>query len=565
MQNSSGRPDSTAAPILFTDASMHLGGGRWLRGDLWVHDGRIAALGGRGELDDLVSTTSTSEVTERHDLAGATLLPGFQDAHVHPAIAGLAILEIELSSAASLEEYERIIRQGDLAGQDVSVLTGMGWYRDLLPTDPSPARWLDRIVPGRPVVLTGHDGHSMWLNSASLDRAGIGRGTVDPADGRVERDAEREPTGILLDGAMRLAAELRTEPDQHRLEEALLAAQARLHSVGVTAWQDAMVGVSDLGPDPSAAYARLSADGRLTARVVQALWWDRERGLEQIPELVARREAAEAAGSIAAHVVKIMLDGMVENRTAAMLAPYAGDPSGGCGPSFVDPGLLARAIRDLEGNGFDVHVHTVGDRAVREALDAVQDARESIGPTSRRHQLAHLDVIDPADVPRFARLDVTANLQMLWARRDREIVERKLPLLGAGREAGHFPFGDLERAGARLAAGSDWPVSDPDPLLAIHTGVHRTAARREPLAVGPGVHDVPLEPSQSLTMGAALDACTSGSARANRLEHVTGSLRVGLDADLVVLDQDLRAAAELGAARAVRTLVRGSTVFELRD
>lgn len=565
MQNSSGRPDSTAAPILFTDASMHLGGGRWLRGDLWVHDGRIAALGGRGELDDLVSTTSTSEVTERHDLAGATLLPGFQDAHVHPAIAGLAILEIELSSAASLEEYERIIRQGDLAGQDVSVLTGMGWYRDLLPTDPSPARWLDRIVPGRPVVLTGHDGHSMWLNSAALDRAGIGRGTVDPADGRVERDAEREPTGILLDGAMRLAAELRTEPDQHRLEEALLAAQARLHSVGVTAWQDAMVGVSDLGPDPSAAYARLSADGRLTARVVQALWWDRERGLEQIPELVARREAAEAAGSIAAHVVKIMLDGMVENRTAAMLAPYAGDPSGGCGPSFVDPGLLARAIRDLEGNGFDVHVHTVGDRAVREALDAVQDARESIGPTSRRHQLAHLDVIDPADVPRFARLDVTANLQMLWARRDREIVERKLPLLGAGREAGHFPFGDLERAGARLAAGSDWPVSDPDPLLAIHTGVHRTAARREPLAVGPGVHDVPLEPSQSLTMGAALDACTSGSARANRLEHVTGSLRVGLDADLVVLDQDLRAAAELGAARAVRTLVRGSTVFELRD
>lgn len=564
MHTTAPQDPASATSILFTDGTLYLGGGRWQHGDLWVLDGRIAALGRRGELDDLVRESSRTAEVEHHDLAGASLLPGFQDAHVHPVVAGLAILEVDLSSGATLEDYARIIRRAAQAAPGGTALSGMGWYGDVVSATGSPARWLDDVVADRPVVLTGHDGHSMWLNTLALDRAGIVRGTADPADGRVERDASGEPTGILVDGAMRLAAGLRQAPDQHRIRRALLAAQERLHRVGVTAWQDAMVGTSDLGPDPSQAYAACADDGTLTAHVVQALWWDRERGLDQVPELAERRRAAEVHDSVHAHVVKIMLDGMVENRTAAMLEPYAGDPPGDRGPSFLEPELLARAIGALERGGFDVHVHTVGDRAVREALDAVQTVRESLGPTTRRHQLAHLDVVDPQDVPRFAALDITANLQMLWARRDREIVERKLPLLGSRRERSHFPFGDLARAGARLAAGSDWPVSDPDPLLAIHTGVERTAARREPLAAGDGVHDVPLEPSQALTTAMAVDAYTAGSARANRLEHASGALRTGLAADLVVLDQDVCSEPRIGAARAVRTLVGGVTVWDER-
>jgi predicted amidohydrolase YtcJ len=347
---------------------------------------------------------------------------------------------------------------------------------------------------------------------------------------------------------------------------ALRAAQARLHSAGITAWQDAMVGDSDLGPDPSGAYARLVASGDLSGRVVQGLWWDRERGLEQIDELVERREAVRDLPGISANVVKVMQDGMVENLTAAMLSPYVGPgASAGTGPSFIEPWLLSAATIELERRGFDVHFHAVGDRAVRECLDAVSAARAANGPTALRHQIAHLDVVSPADVGRFASLGVIANVQMLWARRDEEIVKRKLPLLGSDREASHFPFASLHAAGARLAAGSDWPVSAPDPLLAVHTAVHRTAPAQDVHAIGADVLTAPLEPSQALGLGTALEAFLSGAAYANRLETSTGALRVGLDADLVVLDSSLEAAAApegpgIGSVGVSATLVRGQAV-----
>jgi predicted amidohydrolase YtcJ len=551
--------------LLLRNASLHLGARpdgapHTRRGELLVVDGRIAAIGdaASGGLDAASGIASV-------DLHGRSLLPGFQDAHVHPGTAGLALLGIDLSPVHSLDGYLDLIAAG-AAADPSPVLTGVGWYSDVFPGGSPTADLLDRVVSDRPVILTGHDGHSTWVNSAALRAAGICSETPDPADGVVVRDASGEPSGVLLDGAMRLVSSLTPVVDEDRLVAALRAAQTRLHSVGITAWQDAMVGDSDLGPDPQGAYARLARSGELTGRVVQGLWWDRSRGLEQIDELVERRESVRSLSGVSANVVKVMQDGMVENLTAAMLTPYAGPgPEAGTGPSFIDPSLLAAATVELERHGFDVHFHAVGDRAVRECLDAVAAARSANGPTALRHQIAHLDVVDPGDVPRFASLGVIANLQMLWARRDEEIVSRKLPLLGAEREPSHFPFGSLHAAGARLAAGSDWPVSAPDPLLAVHTAVHRTAPAQDVHAIGADVLSTPLEPAQSLGLGTALEAFLTGAAYANRLEHRTGTLRVGMDADLVVLNASLEEAAApggagIGSVGVAATLVRGVAV-----
>jgi predicted amidohydrolase YtcJ len=245
-----------------------------------------------------------------------------------------------------------------------------------------------------------------------------------------------------------------------------------------------------------------------------------------------------------------------------MLAPYSGNPAHGTptGLSFIDPTELAKICTELDALDFQVHMHAVGDRAVRECLDALAAARANNPGSGNRHQVAHLDVVDPADVPRFAELDVIANIQALWARRDTEIVERKLPLLGPDREPHHFPFGALHRAGARLAMGSDWPVTDPNPLWAVHTAVTRLGPPEDPHAVGPDALTRPLEAEQALDLRTALSAYTRGSAYANGADDELGSIEVGTLADLVLLDRPVLSGEGVSGALPVLTLVGGDAV-----
>ncbi|MDQ4085073.1 MAG: amidohydrolase family protein, partial [Actinomycetota bacterium] len=342
-------------------------------------------------------------------------------------------------------------------------------------------------------------------------------------------------------------------------DEALLTAQAYLHSLGVTGWQDAILGryanIDDVGP----VYLRAARQGTLTARVVGALWWQRDRGTEQIPELVERR-AHLRAGRFRATSVKVMQDGVPENGSAAMIDPYldrCGCRTGHRGPSYVDPAALRAHVTALDAEGFQVHVHAIGDRAVRESLDAFAAALAANGRTGHRHHIAHLQVVHPDDVARFGALGVAANMQPLWATYDPQMVGLTIPVIGEQRAAWQYPFAGLARTGAVLAAGSDWPVSSPDPLAGIHVAVNR----RTPPSVGVP-EDRAFLPEQSLDLQTALAAYTRGSAYVNHLDD-GGRIAVGALADLAVLDRNpfQVAAEEIGDTRVVATFVEGRQVF----
>ncbi|MFD9726468.1 amidohydrolase [Streptomyces sp. NPDC059072] len=513
---------------------------------------RIAAVG-HDEVRELVGPG-----TEVVDLTGKLLLPGFQDSHMHPVFAGVELAECDLTETVTVDDYLARIRAYADAHPDREWITGGGWSMESFEGGLPTRQLLDSVVPDRPVFLANRDHHGAWANTRALELAGITAATPDPADGRIEREPDGTPSGMLQEGATSLVGGMLPPSTQAELLAGLLRAQKLLHSLGITGWQDAMLGELGGRPDPSDAYLTAAGDGTLTARVTGALWWDRARGAEQIPELVARREKMRA-GRFRATSVKIMQDGIAENFTAAMTSPYldgCGCATANSGLSFIEPGALRGYVTELDALGFQVHFHALGDRAVREALDAIEAAVAANGHRGNRHHLAHLQVVHPEDLTRFAALGALANIQPLWAAHEPQMDDLTIPFLGPQRAAWQYPFGDLVRAGATLVAGSDWPVSSPDPLAGLHVAVNR----RDPEAD----HDRIFYPEQRLDLSTALAAYTAGAAHVNGHDDA-GSLRVGNLADLVVLDRDILTAPaeEIAQARVERTYVGGRLVHSV--
>ncbi|MFJ2157823.1 amidohydrolase [Streptomyces sp. NPDC087856] len=540
------------ADLLFTNGPVLTPEGRTATAVAVTGD-RITAVG-HAEVHDLAGPD-----TQVVDLAGRLLLPGFQDAHVHPVPAGLELTQCDLTRAKTAEDTIAAVRAYADAHPEREWITGGGWSMEAFEGGTPTKELLDSVVPDRPVYLPNRDHHGAWVNSRALQLAGITRDMPDPADGRIERDASGEPAGTLQEGAMQLVGRLTPPATQADRLAALLHAQRHLHALGITAWQDALVGEFLGMDDPSDAYLAAARDGSLTARVVGALWWDRERGAEQIPELVERRVRL-SHGRFSAGSVKLMLDGVAETGTAALLDPYldkCGCATANRGTSFIDPKQLPSYVTELDALGFQCHFHALGDRAVRDALDAVEAARAANGPSDTRPHLAHLQVVHPDDVARFARLGAVANIQPLWAAHEPQMDELTIPFLGPERALWQYPFASLLRSGARLAAGSDWPVSSPDPLQGIHVAVNRV----EPGGAGPV-----FLPGERLDLAAALTAYTAGSAYANHLDD-TGRVTAGALADLVVLDRDPFAAPpeQIGGTQVALTYVGGKEVYAAQE
>ncbi|MEP6469438.1 MAG: amidohydrolase [Chloroflexota bacterium] len=542
---------SRSPELAIIDASVECGRephGAGKASGVAVSDGRIAAIGSSADIAELAGSN-----TRLIRLNGRTLLPGFIDAHVHPIEGGMARSLCDLHDLVGVEVYLAAVRGYADAHPERPWITGGGWSLATFPGGTPGKELLDQLVADRPVLLHNRDGHGAWVNSAALGLAGIDRLTPDPPDGRIERAADGEPSGMLHEGAMALV-EQHIPPSNHAERLAgLLEGQRHLHALGITGWQDAMVRPRDL-----TAYRDAAASGALTARVVLAQLWDNHHGLEQIDGFVEGRASAAADG-LQAGSVKLFVDGIIENRTAVMVEPYLdsdGRPSDNHGIPMIEAEMLHRAVVELDRLGFQCHFHAIGDGAVRLALDAVEAARAANGASDNRHHIAHIELIHPDDIGRFAAAEAVANMQPFWAMHEAQMRDLRIPVLGAERARWQFPFRSLLNAGARLAGGSDWPVTTPNPLLEMEVAITRTDTDNR--------GGEALFPEERLDLDATLAAFTIGSAYVNHAERKSGSIEVGKRADLVVLDRDIRSpdGGPLGEARVLATFVNGVAVWD---
>lgn len=516
-------PEARGADTVFTNGRIFtVDANRSWAEAVAVTDGRIAYVGTTNGADQHVGSNTTVV-----DLKGRMMLPAFQDSHIHPIYAGIEASACDLNAMNDLAGYRSVIGGYAAANPNVDWILGGGWSMSVFGPGGSPSkRILDELVPDRPVFLTSSDGHSGWANSKALEIAGITRDTPDPVDGIIDRDAETgELIGSLQEGAMNLVQQHVPPTSLDSRKAGLIYAQNLLHSYGITSIQEAIANREELET-----YASLENAGQLKLRVVAALWWDRERQEEQIESLLALRQEFNKGGLLRPTTVKIMEDGVMENYTAAMLEPYL-IPSGSRGIPMVNPELLKRAVTELDAEGFQVHFHSIGDAAIRYALDAVEEALLENGQLGNRHHISHIQMFDPADIPRFAELQVIANFQPLWAYADEYVTELTIPFIGEERARWMYPIKSVQDTGAIIAFGSDWSVSTANPFPQMETAVTRMSAVDDSYPV--------FIPEERIDLETAIAAFTINAAFVNKHEDETGSIEAGKLADLIVLDQNV--------------------------
>ena len=482
------------------------------------------------------------------ELEGRVVLPGFQDSHMHPR-GGIGLTEITLQDLKSLPAILDSVKSYAAAHPEKSWIRGRGWQLPVFPGANPKKEWLDSIVPDRPVYLTAADGHSVWVNSRALALAGLTRETKDPPNGRIEHDpATGEPSGTLRESAADLVEVLLPARTAEEIEAGLLRAISMANAVGITSLHDASA-----GPALLRGYAALDSAGKLTARVVAAMETDPRAGPRQVDSLRAWRGRYPGTKYFSPRAAKIFADGVIEAKTAALLEPYLGGVERG--EPNLSPQAMDTLVAAIDAAGFQVHVHAIGDRAVRMSLDAFAFARKHNGPRDARPIIAHLELIDPADIPRFAALGVIPSFQPLWAFADGYITDLTEPVLGPARSRWLYPIGSVTRAGARLAAGSDWSVSSMNPFEAIQVAITRRAPDSPP-----GAPWIAEELVDLMTM---LRAYTQGGAYASGTELTTGTLEVGKAADLIVLDRNIFQipATEVHSVRVLLTLLDGREVW----
>jgi len=513
-----------------------------------VAAGRILAVGSDREIRELIGPS-----TDVIELDGRTLLPGFQDAHLHFAHGGMAARECDLFETSTPAGHADAIVAYAARNPSTPWIVGGGWSMDDFGGQMPTREFLDALIPDRPVALSTRDGHTLWSNSRALALAGITTSTSDPAGGVIDRDDAGAPSGTLQETAMRLVQRLLPEPSESEWEQAILDAQRTLHALGITACQEASLDESLFEP-----YRSVAERGELTMRTEGNLLWRDDAGDEVIEELLERR-AHGTVGRLRLRGVKLFQDGVVESYTAAMLEPYRdseGSVTGRYGASLFEPERLDRIVGLLDANGFQVHIHAIGDRAVRESLDALEAAAALNGRRDARHHLAHVQFAGASDMPRFGELGVVANVTPYWAVLSGYVCDLTLPFVSKEAGASMYPFASILRHGGRLAFGSDWTVSTPDPLLQLEVAVTRRRPGED--------SDEALIPDERLTLSQAISAATMGSAYVNHRDHETGSIEPRKLADLVILDRDLldRGAGAIGEARVVTTLVEGVPVYD---
>jgi len=518
-----------------------------------IKDGRIVYVGDEPGLAQWIGPK-----TQTMDLRGRMVLPSFNDGHVHAVEAGIGMNRCALDNAQTKEEAFALIKKYAQEHPKAAWIVGQGWQLPIFPQANPQKEWLDAVVPDRPALLSAADGHSVWVNSKALQLAGITKNTPDPENGRIERNPAGEPSGTLRESAEDLVYKLVPPLTLAEQIAGLQSALKAMNGFGITGFQDARVAID--GKDPEGpVYREADQKGILTARVTGALYADPHGTVQEVLKQIPKFEKArrEYQGKyFYPTAVKIFADGVIDTYTAAMLQPYENQKFSGelnWAPdklnAFVDAAYAAK---------FQVHIHAIGDRAIRVSLSAIEAAEKQHGMRDARTVIAHLQMIDPADIPRFQQLHVIPCFQPIWAYVDSYMRDLELPKLGPQRSRWVYPMRSVVNTGATLAFGSDWSVSSVNPLDGIEVAV----TRQDP--DGPADANSPFVPEERLDLQTALAGYTIGSAYSNFWEKETGSLEAGKSADLIVLSQNLFdiPASKINQTKVLLTLFEGRTIFK---
>lgn len=529
-----------SAPTLV--ANVH---GYTLAGDKLQSFSALAFEAGKvleiGDAASLRSKYATANVIDGH---GKTLLPGLIDAHGHVLDLGLESIQIQLTGTTSVQEAQQRIHAYAQANPRQAWLKGDGWNQVIWNLGRFPTvQELDAVVADRPTALYRIDGHAMWVNTKALHAAGINRGTPDPAGGRIERDGEGNPAGVLVDKAMDLVEAVIPQPSDAERLAALRAAMTRMNSVGLTGVGDAGVGAKII-----ASYKRLADQGKLSVRVYAMIGDTGE-------DFGALFKDGPLLGygndRLTVRSVKLFADGALGSRGAALLAPYSDEPDQH-GLLFMSDSEMQHKVETALKAGYQVNIHAIGDAANHQVLDAFEAAYRTVGGRQLRNRIEHAQVVALTDIPRFKQLDLVASMQPTHATSDMNMAEARI---GPERLKGAYAWRTFLDQGTVVAGGSDFPVESDNPFFGLHAAVTRTDRANQPPG---GWH-----PEQAMTLLEAFRAFTLDAAYAEHQEQTLGSLEPGKWADFIMVDHDLFkiAPADIWKIRVEQTWLAGERVY----
>jgi predicted amidohydrolase YtcJ len=553
-QQSAAEPPEVAAPAA---DFVFLNGGVYTVNPerAWVEaaavlDGEITYTGRNENARNLIG-----EKTRIIDLEGKMLIPGFHDSHIHLVSGGQVLRSCNLAEIYTNPEIlEKLGTCRSLDGLgDEGWITGGVWDREAFDSVPPDRYLLDEYFPDRPAFLGASDGHSGWANSRALELAGIDKTTPDPPNGQIERDpVTGEPTGIFNESAMALVESIIPPLTLEENVAGVRLAIDEAHSFGITSMLESGLDETLLEP-----LDELNRNGQFDVRMlasISPIAWTVSAMDDGIFAMLEARQGKDG-GNLNTDSVKFFLDGVLETGTALLVDPYTLPESDFSEPIY-EQAVLNGYFTRLDDAGIQVHVHAIGDGAVRSALDAFEAARKANGPRDNRHHIVHLQLIHPEDIPRFAELNVSANFQALWAWPDYWIMDLNLPMVGRDRVDRMYPIGSVHRSGGRIVGGSDWTVSSLNPLDAIEVAVRRQDQESDTSGV--------LNESERVDLETMLAAYTVNGAWLMKQEHKVGTIETGKRADLVVLDRNLFEipATEINEARVQLTFFDGEIVYE---
>lgn len=543
---------------LFHNGTIWLGAEAEPAESLLVSQGVIAAIG-TAEVDrHLASLPSDQDSIEHVDLDGGFLMPSFGDGHAHPIFGGMEAEGPQVRACSSVDEIVAEVGRYAAAHPDEKWITGASYDGSLVAGGLFDARWLDEAVSDRPVVLRAWDYHTVWCNSRALELAGITAETPEPEIGEIPRRDDGSPVGTLREwGAVDFVDAARPRQDETIRLRALERAANYYRRRGVTWVQDAWVEPADVDTYLSASAAQL-----LSIRFNLALYADPRHFAKQLPEMLeARRRVAEQGDPLlSAHTVKFFADGVVENETGALLEPYCSSLHNH-GLRVWEGDTLAEAVRAVDAAGFQVHIHAIGDAAVKQALDAIESTIATNAPWDRRPVIAHAQLVAAEDLDRFAELGIIANMQPLWAQLDDLMTVLTVPRLGEERAANQYRMASIINSGGQLSFGSDWPCTSGTPVEGLAIGTSRQNEAGEP--------DGGWIPEEIVDIERALDAYSRAVAVqgfADLSPAPWGEIRIGASADLIRFDADPRTLTPQELARTpVRSTYLGGAAIHSRE